>query len=181
MLATVPETPPQPLSLEDWLLAPPDRTEWVDGNIVEKNGMTAKHGRIQARLSARWIHYKDSSDQGGEVYVETPCRTIGRGRSPDVAYLTPDLVAQFGDFTTLPQSFSLIAEIVSPTDRAEEVFAKVKEYLQSGCQEVWLVLPESQWVLVITQEQQILYGNGDTAKTQKELQGFSVAVDDLLA
>lgn len=177
--AIAPKT--QLLSLEDWLLDPPDQTEWVDGQIVEKNGMTAKHGRIQARLAARWIHYKDSSGQGGEVYVETPCRTVGRGRSPDVAYLPPNLVVQFGDFTTLPQSFPLVAEIVSPSDRAEEVFAKVKEYLQSGSEEVWLVFPDSQWVLAISKQQQVLYGNGDTARTQNVLSGFSVAVDDLLA
>ncbi|MDY6786047.1 MAG: Uma2 family endonuclease [Cyanobacteriota bacterium] len=181
MLATERETQPQPLSLEDWLLAPPDRTEWAEGEIIEKNGMTAKHGRIQAKLSRYWGNHKDSSSLGGEIYVETSCRTVGRGRSPDVAYLSPTLIAQFGDFTTLPQSFLLIAEIVSPTDLAEEVFAKVKEYLQSGCEEVWLVFPESQWVLVITQHQQTLYGSGDTASTSKILPGFSVAVDELLA
>lgn len=38
-------------SLEDYMLSPPDSTEWVDGQLVEKTGMTAKHGRIQARLA----------------------------------------------------------------------------------------------------------------------------------
>ena len=48
----------------------------------------------------------------------------------------------------LPQSFPLIAEIISPTDKGEELFGKVNEYLQSGCQENWLVLAESKWVIV---------------------------------
>lgn len=168
-------------SLEDYMLNPPARTEWVDGQLVEKTGMTAKHGRIQSRLSRYWGNYMISSKQGGEVYTETSCRTVGRGRCPDVSYLTPELVAQFGEFTTLPQSFLLIAEIVSPTDAAEEVFGKVREYLQSGCLEVWVVFPESQWVLVITQQQQVLLSIGDVVSTQAVLQGFSVAVDELLA
>lgn len=170
------------LTLEDYMLNPPDKTEWVDGILVEKNGMTAKTGRIQAKLCYYWRNYILSGDRGGEVYTETPCRTVGRGRCPDVAYITPELLTQFGvNFTVLPQSFSLIAEIVSPTDRAEEVFAKVREYLESGCQEVWLIFPESQWVLVIAQQQQRLFNLGEVASTQIVLPGFSVSVDELLA
>ena len=123
----------------------------------------------------------NSSGQGGEVYTDVPCRTNKQGRRPDVAYLTPELLAQFGNSNVLPQSFPLIAEIISPTDVAEEVFAKAKEYLQSGCQEVWLVLPESQWIVVITQQQQFLLSMGEVVSTQTTLQGFSVAVEELLA
>lgn len=167
-------------SLEDWMQNPPDSTEWVDGELVEKTGMTARHGRTQARLATHWTNYKNSSNQGGEVYTETPCRTVGRGRSPDVAYLTPELLTQFPDFSVLPQSFPLIAEIISPTDNTEEVFSKVNEYLQSGCQEVWLVLPESQWIVVITQQQRFLFTTGEVVSTQTILKGFSVPVDELL-
>ncbi|HAX76197.1 MAG TPA: hypothetical protein DCY88_10255 [Cyanobacteria bacterium UBA11372] len=170
------------LTLEDYMLNPPDNTEWVDGQLVEKNGMAAKQGRIQAKLSYYWRSFMISSDRGGEVYTETPCRTVARGRCPDVAYITPELLTQFGvNFTVLPQSFPLIAEIVSPTDQAEEVFTKVREYLESGCQEVWLVFPESQWVLVITQQQQRLFNLGEVASTQIVLPGFSISVDELLA
>ncbi len=167
-------------SLEDWMLNPPARMEWVDGQLVEKNGMTLKHGRIQLKLGAYWKNYITSTGQGGEVYTDVPCRTTKQGRRPDVAYLTPELLAQFGKSDVLPQSFPLIAEIISPTDRAEEVFAKVKEYLQSGCQEIWLVFPESQWVLVISQQQRFLFTTGEVVSTQL-LQGFTVAVDELLA
>jgi len=168
-------------SLEDWMLNPLDGTEWVDGKLVEKSGMTLKHSRIQLRLGRYWGNYMDSSGQGGEVYTDVPCRTNKQGRRPDVAYLTPELLAQFGNSNVLPQSFPLIAEIISLTDAAEEVFAKVKEYLQSGCQEIWLVFPESQWVLVLTQQQQVLLSDGDIVSTQTVLQGFSVAVNESLA
>lgn len=114
-------------SLEDWMQNPPDRTEWVDGELLEKNGVTLKHGRIQANLAYYWRNYKDSSGQKGQVYTEVPCRTNKQGRVPDVAYLTPELINQFGEPAVLPQSFPLIAEIVSPTDLAEEVIAKSQE------------------------------------------------------
>ncbi|HEY9600765.1 MAG TPA: Uma2 family endonuclease [Allocoleopsis sp.] len=167
-------------SLEDYLQNPPENMEWVDGQLVEKTGMTLKHGRIQSRLARYWGNYKDNHNLGGEVYTEAPCRTNQQIRRPDVAYLTPELLAQFGDSNVLPQSFPLIAEIISPTDTAEDVFSKANEYLKSGCQEVWLVLPDSQWIVVITEQQRLLYTCGEVVNTQIILQSFSVAVDELL-
>ena len=169
------------LALEEFTVAPPDNMELVDGQLVEKNGMTLKTGKIQSKLDRYWGDYKDSSGQGGEVYVEVPCRTNRQIRRPDVAYLTPELVAQFGNLATLPQSFPLIAEIVSPTDIAEDVFLKAQEYLESSCQEVWLVFPESRLIFVMTQNQILTFRSGDTARTQQILIGFSIDVDRLLA
>ncbi|MGB8686567.1 MAG: Uma2 family endonuclease [Microcoleus sp.] len=169
------------VSLEDFMANPPDDMEWVDGQITEKNGMTVKHSRIQSRLDRSWGNYKDSSGQGGEVYTEVPCRTNRRVRRPDVAYLTPELVAEFGDVPTLPQSPLLVAEIVSPTDIAEEIFLKAQEYLDSGCLEVWIVFPESRWISIVTQTQKLAFNSGGTVSTQLVLPGFSVAVDELLA
>ena len=167
-------------SLEDWMQNPPDNTEWVDGELVEKNGVTLKHSRIQGNVYFYWRSYKNSSGQGGEVYTEVPCRTNKQGRSPDVAYLTVELINQFGEPAVFPQSFPLIAEIVSPTDIAEDVIAKSQEYLQSGAEEVWLVFPDNRWIIVVTQNQRLVFISGEVASTQVVLQGFSVAVDELL-
>jgi Uma2 family endonuclease len=180
-ISTVVSNDAEVFSLEEWMHNPPEHMEWVDGQLVEKNGVTLKHGRIQAKLATYGKNYQDSSDRGGEVYTEVPCRTNKQGRYPDVAYLTPKLLTQFGNSNMLPQSFPLIAEIISPTDKVEEVFSKANEYLQSGCQEVWLVLPESQWVVVLTGQQQFLFTTGEVVNTQTVLKGFSVAVDELLA
>jgi Uma2 family endonuclease len=165
------------MTLEEFMANPRDRTEWVDGRLLEKDDMNAKTGRIQARLARLWGNYMES----GEVYTETPCRTTGRTRCPDVAYLTPELVAEHGDFKILPQSFPLVAEVISPTDELEDVFGKVGEYLASECQEVWLVMPESQMVLVVTAQAQQLYRINDTVQTQQVLPGFAVAAAALLA
>jgi Uma2 family endonuclease len=168
-------------SVEDFMLILPEHMEWVDGQLIEKNGMTLQHSEIQINLGFYWKSYTISSGQGGKVYTDVPCRTNKQGRRPDVAYLTPELVAQFGKADILPQSFPLIAEIVSPTDIAEDVFLKAQEYLQSGCEEVWLVFPESRLVLVMTQEQIIGFKAGESVSTQRVVLGFSVAVDELLA
>ncbi|MEG4939350.1 Uma2 family endonuclease [Microcoleus sp. F4-D5] len=182
------------LTWEEWMQNPPDGTEWADGKVIVKHpvefvngevvgkpGMTAKTRRIQARLVRYWGIYMDSSGQGGEVYVEVTCQTMKKGRIPDVSYITPELLAQVGEFSVLPQSFPLLAEIVSPSDFADDVFAKAQEYLESGCLEVWLLFPKSSWVLVITQSQVVLFKPGEVAVTQVVLAGFRVAVDELMA
>jgi Uma2 family endonuclease len=168
-------------TLEDYLKNPPEHMEWVDGQLLEKNGMTLPHGEIQLNLGFYWRSYAISSGQGGKVYTDTPCRTIKQGRRPDVAYLTPELAAQYGKAAALPMCFPLLGEIASPTDYVEEFFAKAKEYLDSGCQEVWLILPESKWIFVITQTQRLWFASGDVASTQAMLPGFRVAVDELFA
>jgi Uma2 family endonuclease len=168
-------------SVEDVMLNLPEHMEWVDGQLIEKNGMTLQHSEIQGNLYFYWRNYTISSGQGGKVYTDVPCRTNKQGRRPDVAYLTPELVTQFDKVDILPQSFPLIAEIVSPTDIAEDLFLKAQEYLQSGCEEVWLVFPESRLVLVMTQNQIVGFTAGEVVSTQKVLLDFTVAVDELLA
>jgi hypothetical protein len=81
-------------------------------------------------------------------------------------HLTTELVEKFGDRDTLPQSPSLIAEIASPADAAEDLFAKADEYLASGCREVWLVFPESHRLLIVTQAQTWAFNNPDEVGTQ---------------
>ena len=119
--------------------------------------------------------------EGGEVYVETSCRTTGRVRCPDVAYLDAAQVTEQGDFKVLPHSFPFVAEIISPNDGAEEVFQKVREYLESQAQEIWLVFPDSGWVLAITATAQTLVQSHDAVSTSAVLTGFSVPLADLLA
>ncbi len=177
---------PQPGSLEEWLENPPEGTEWVNGRLTEKNsatenGMTLTHSKIQRRLSTAWAVYQMEQQLGGEVYTEAPCKTKQQGRKPDVAYLTQDLLEQYSELKSLPQSFPLCAEVVSPTDLAEDVYAKADEYLASGSEEVWIVFPDTRRVVVITADDEQTFKSGGIARTQIALPGFSVAIDELLS
>lgn len=166
-------------TLEDFSIAPPEGREWIDGNLIEKTGMTIRHSQLQSRVGRLWGNYVEESGQGGEVYVELPCITVRQGRRPDLCYLTPDLVEQFGQNATLPQSPPLIAEIASPSDPAEDLFAKADEYLQSGSVEVWLVFPESRIVLILTGDRAIAFHGADEVSTQIILPGFRVSLAEL--
>jgi Uma2 family endonuclease len=167
--------------LEEFLAKPPERMEWVDGKLVEKTGRTFKHGLAQSKLARYWGNYKDSSGQGGEVVIATLCRTAKQGRRPDVAYITPELLPQSGNFRAFSQSFPLIAEVASPEDSAEELFAKAQEYWESGCQEVWLLFPEARLVFVNAGQGWRLFNPNEVVNTQTVLAGFCIPVSELLA
>ncbi|NEP46596.1 MAG: hypothetical protein F6K35_48355, partial [Okeania sp. SIO2H7] len=77
---------------------------YLDGKLIEKHAialekieslessnMTAKTRRIQSRLDYYWRSFMMSGEEGGEVYVEISCRTVGRARTPNIAYITPEL------------------------------------------------------------------------------------------
>jgi len=59
------------LTLEDYMQNPPDGMEWVNGQLLEKNGMTLKHGRIQLKLGSYWKNYMDPADKRS-LYRCTP-------------------------------------------------------------------------------------------------------------
>jgi Uma2 family endonuclease len=181
ILSTATVTSSQSESLSTEAANLPEHMECVDGELIETTGMTFKHSVTQANLTSYWRNYMISSQKGGKVCTEAPCRTGRQTRRPDVAYITPELLEELGEFTILPQSFPLIAEVASPDDRAEELFAKAKEYLISGCQEVWLLFPENQVVLIITQQKWLVFTAGEQVSTQNLLEGFSVSVDELFA
>ena len=43
------------VSLEEFMANPPERMEWVDGQLVEKNGMTLRHGKIQLSTNIKIV------------------------------------------------------------------------------------------------------------------------------
>ncbi|WP_027846559.1 Uma2 family endonuclease [Mastigocoleus testarum] len=157
-----------------------DPTQVVHQEFVDSKVITLKQRRIQGNIYYHWRNFNDSHQQRGQVYTDVPCIADGEEWQPSIAYLTPQLLKHYGEPDIFPQSFPLIAEIVSLTDLAEEVIAKAQMYLHSGSEEVWLIFPENRWIIVTTSSQQLVFTSGEIIYTQRVLRGFTAAVDDLL-
>jgi Uma2 family endonuclease len=84
-----------------------------------------------------------------------------------------------GTFQYYNKVFPLIAEVVSPTDTVNDVFGKAYEYLNSGCEEVWLVFTEERWIIVVNHSDRNVYASEETL-TSGVLKGFSTTVNALL-
>ena len=78
----------------------------------------------------------------------------GATRSPDVSWVLRERLAGLTEDQKrgfLPLAPDLVVELASPTDRTEELQAKMREYQANGVRLGWLILPLQRRVLVYKQ------------------------------
>src|SRR5215212_197871 len=116
--------------------------ELVRGEVIELPRPTRPHGLICANITfilssyTRKVRkgYVCSNDTG--VVLEHDPDTV---RGPDVAYFEDvqrfeDLPEKWGD--TQPR---LVAEVLSPNDRADYINRKITDYLGNNVEVVWII------------------------------------------
>jgi len=134
------------------LLAMPDDgmdRELIRGELRE-NPMTKRdrfHTYVITRIARFLDQWLDSQPvPSGEVHTgevgtilrRNPDSTVGI----DVAYFSAETIARQTDQTTLIEGAPCLAvEVLSPSDKVEEILGKVHEYLDTGVELVWIVDP----------------------------------------
>jgi Uma2 family endonuclease len=138
------------------LLALPEthgQRELVRGELIETMPPGGVHGAIAVRLAVRLQLWADQT-QAGYVGVEAGYvleRDPDTVRGPDVSYVRGERLP--GD--EIPEGFwelvpDLAVEVVSPSETADEVRAKVSDFLQAGTPLVWTIYPRAREVVVHT-------------------------------
>ena len=127
--------------------------EIVNGKRVSLE-MSAYSVRVGSRLSRLMGHFGDAHDLG-EVASENLFRLRLPGdqcRCPDVAFVSFERWAKGRPMPLRGDAWDvvpdLMAEVVSPTDRAEDLMKKIIEYFQAGVRQVWVIYPIQRFVLV---------------------------------
>ena len=158
-----------------------DRAELVNGEVIEKMPPGFRHGRIATKLAARLESYTQSHGLGA-VLVESGFR-LSRNpdmvRSPDVSFVASERLPEEeveGFFEGAP---TLAVEVVSPGDLADEVDAKVQEYLAAGTLAVWVVYPKTGSVVVFTPDETRVCLRQQVLRGEPVLPGFEVAVSEI--
>lgn len=179
-------------TLEEFLALPDDEVrgcELLNGHIVKKrywrdteNGMNPRslnHSRSM-RFAASVLGGFVEPRNLGEVLI-TPSFLVGadrdQSRKPDVAFVA-------GPMPTQPEAIlalvpTLAIEVISPNNTAEEMEAKVAEYLAAGTQLVWLTFPESRMVIAFWADRGAVFKAGDIITAESVLPGFACPVADL--
>lgn len=157
----------------------------VRGVIVETMPPGGEHGGIAvaaASLLRTWV----KSGAGGFVGVESGFvlqRNPDTVRAPDVYYVRAERIPATG----VPKGFWTIApdvavEVVSPSETADEVRDKVRDYLQAGTPLVWVVYARTQEVIVHTPDGVArTYGSDDVLEGIDVLPGFACTVAELFS
>ena len=159
--------------------------ELVRGELVMMTPAGSEHGSIAASITASLVTSVKEKRLGRVFGAETGFQ-IGHDpdtvRAPDVAFVCAERVGP-----TLAKGFfqgppDLAVEVVSPNDRASEVFAKVQDWLDAGCRVVWVVDPETRTVTVYCSREEIkVLGASDSLTAADLLPGFSVPVAEIFA
>lgn len=125
----------------------PEYYEVIDGEIVEVPPMSDYANAVANRLKRAVDRYLDANDigeTGVELLFHIPQRNDkGRNRRPDWAYISYERWAKDRPFPYRGNSRDVVpdiaVEVVSPSDSAEFLNEKVREYLQGGVRLVWVV------------------------------------------
>ncbi|HKC73903.1 MAG TPA: Uma2 family endonuclease [Chloroflexota bacterium] len=136
-----------PTTVADLLNVPDDgwRYEVVEGVLVRVAGSGAWATTIGRRLGARMGDYVDEHDLGLVTGADGVFKFPGAetGLLPDVGYLAAERADLLADLSKpIPFPPDLAAEVTSPSQDADAMAAKVRQYLQGGTALVWVFWPE---------------------------------------
>lgn len=183
----------RPITIEEFEALPyaeTERMELVRGVLVPKDPIDdkgypmspgAQHGGIQGRVYAFLLSWAVAT-KAGYVGVEAAYALDPDGltvRIPDVSFLSNGRRTQGnapkGAWQIAPD---LAVEVISPSDRADNVRMKVTDYLSFGVPLVLTVWPESHEVVAHTADGiSRTYGRSDVLEFSEILPGFSCTVE----
>ena len=101
-------------------------------------------------------------------------------RAPDAAFVSADRMPASVPAGFFPGSPDLAVEVLSPNDRASDVFAKVSDWLETGCRKVWVLDPETRSIAVYSPKAEMrMLHLSDTLIDDEVLPGFQIAVRNI--
>jgi Uma2 family endonuclease len=157
--------------------------ELVRGEVVEMTLPGGVHGGIAVNIAIPLGTFVRSHDLGRVVvesgfHLERQPDTV---RGPDVSFIRKERIPERG----LPRAFfagapDLAVEIVSPSDSAAGLEAKIRDYLRAGSLRVWAVYPDSKGVAAHRPDGSVLwYSEGEAIEDEELLPGFSLGLDEI--
>ncbi len=157
--------------------------ELDEGELITMAPASEDHGFIEIELASR-LHQFVKAHRLGRVYAgDTGFRlSDDTVRSPDVAFVRKDRVAELRSQGFAKGAPDLAVEILSPSNSFRQMTRKVRQYFAAGCHTVWVVHPDRKEVEVFeaTGSDCTLTAE-DILEAPELLPGFSVPVAELFA
>lgn len=161
------------------------RCELVRGELIMMTPAGFRHGCVAGSISRVLGNYVSEHLLGVVTGAETGFhihRDPDTVRAPDVAFVRAQRVPATQPTGYFPGPPDLAVEVLSPGDRASELLAKVQDWLEAGCQVVWVADPKTQTLTVYKKGGEHLVLTPDQMVDAGEVvPGFRVAVRELFA
>ena len=118
------------------------RYELDEGEPLLTPSPTLYHNIVRSRLKRALTDFVEPNGLGllaDETDFRLSSNTV---RKPDIAFITTDHLHRI-DIHRWPIEGgpALAVEIISPTNTAQDIAKKIRQYRASGCRSVWIVYP----------------------------------------
>lgn len=157
--------------------------ELIEGALAMMSPAGFNHGRFASRIVAALENHVATRGLGVVTTAEAGFQLAhdpDTVRAPDVAFVRSQRIPSGGVKGFFQGAPDIAVEVVSPSDRPNEVAAKAQDWLQAGCSLVWIVDPESHTVTVHRSGEEIAVLTADDSLTGGDvLPEFSLSVADI--
>lgn len=178
------------MTVEELLALPDDgvERELIRGELRESSMTTRskRHALAMSNLAyvlVTWL--RQQATPRGTLFTGDARVLIRRNPDTfvgaDLAYISAEMAEQTAEAVTFIDVIPvLVVEIVSPSDTAESIAEKVREYLEAGVALVWEVNPFYETVLVHRPDARPeLFNTLQELKAEPHLPGFQTRVSEI--
>lgn len=159
--------------------------ELVEGEIADMPLPNPIHAAILGNLSAPIFMYVKQNGLGRVLVGDAPFilerNPEGRDtlRGLDIAYISKERLPGRLPQRPLHLAPDLAVEIISPSNRAEDIEKKIEQLLDAGTTLIWIVYPDLRSVAVHTDDGRRKLKGSDLLTGGEVLEGFEITVSDI--
>ena len=158
--------------------------QWVSDEEYRMAGEL--HGAIATNLIIALGSYV-KAHQLGRVYpadttyiLEEDANSVQVMHLPDVSFVAAHRVKTQNRETFYQIAPDLAIEIISPSERAADIRTKLKDYLRAGVRQVWQIYPDTQEVVVYSEDGSVqTYETGQTILNVEFLPGLELPISTI--
>ena len=161
------------------------KVELVEGDIVDMPLPNPIHAAILATLATKLNVFVTESESGRVLVGDAPF-VLGRSkegkdtlRGLDIAYISAERLPGKLPPSPLHLAPDLAVEIISPSNKAEDIEKKIEQLLDAGASLIWVVYPELRTVKVHTTHGAKTLRQDDALTGGDILPGFEIRVAEI--
>lgn len=159
--------------------------ELVEGEIVDMPLPNPVHAAILGTLSAAIYNHVHGRKLGRVLIGDAPF-VVERSpegkdtlRGIDIAFMSTERLSGRLPRKPLTVMPDLAVEVISPSNKAEDIEKKIEQLLAAGTTLVWIVYPDLQSVTVHTNDGRYKLKGSDKLTGGEALAGFEIVVNDI--
>jgi Uma2 family endonuclease len=151
--------------------------ELDEGELRIEASPTLRHNLIRYRIARLLSDFVEGRELGLVVEEMDFRLSEDTVRNPDVAFIeAAHANALDQDRSPIEGVPTLAVEVISPSNRAEDMARKTYQYLQAGCRTVWVVYPSLRLIEVRSKSDVRQVREPEALKDESSLPGFSLSL-----